>query len=693
MVQKRSANTAPTRTSRPTHRRETSPIRKRAKSKGKKRATHSKGGQPKGGKSGDKHEQEMAALFQRSKLRLQMLWEELHIPRREREIFAHSFFYPATPVNHTHISTQIARLLAHRSGTLAVLKAIEVREAHCHRLRMLTREDAGLNAEDTRREILATLAAIQEASVEAVEDILTWRRALSLPKPFLWEASNYLLKMESDLEWIDQHPAVSSHIPHIQAIHNPLLLENRSDGRNAHNSLSQLDVRRLLAAESVIVEEERLQERVLLQQQQIQEVGHFVPTLRHVVTEPNPQGGSAAPPVTPAKVAVSPTPSPAASPAGGAESEVVEDHRRPYAGSYDDDYHSGGTYPSDSDASHSLSPNERRTSASESPTALQKRPSFHDDLPVEAENETAAEEGCMVGSNSHAEDVRGPTPKVEEPGMANAQPPLSEEQAPVTDAESTDFDDDDEKDLSRRVEEQEEHRRQMEQAENEQKLREEEAKEKEALERELEVEAALKRKQAAKQRQEEEEEAARKREAAQAEAERLRIEREEVEAERLRIEREQAEAERLRIEQEQAEAERLRMEKEQAEAERLRMEREEAEAERLRIEQEQAEAERLRIEQEQAEAEAEAEEQRRAAESEAYAEEEFESEIDELIPSPSAQANMAAPQSPIDDLSLPEDDIHVPDDGSSDYGSVPDEDDLEAPPNDSQENYDDDFEF
>jgi hypothetical protein len=672
MVQKRSANTAPTRTSRPTHRRETSPIRKRAKSKGKKRATHSKGGQSKGGKSGDKHEQEMAALFQRSKLRLQMLWEELHIPRREREIFAHSFFYPATPVNHTHISTQIARLLAHRSGTLAVLKAIEVREAHCHRLRMLTREDAGLNAEDTRREILATLAAIQEASVEAVEDILTWRRALSLPKPFLWEASNYLLKMESDLEWIDQHPTVSSHIPQIQAIRNPLLLENRSDGRNARNSLSQLDVRRLLAAESVIVEEERLQERVLLQQQQIQEVGHFVPTLRHVVTEPNPQGGSAAPPVTPAKVAVSPTPSPAASPAGGAESEVVEDHRRPYAGSYDDDYHSGGTYPSDSDASHSLSPNERRTSASESPAAaMQKRPSFHDDLPVEAENETAEE----VGSN--VEDVGGSTPEVEEPGMANAQSPLSEEeQAPVSDAESTDFDDDDEKDLSRRVEEQEEHRRQMEQAENEQKLREEEAKEKEALERELEVEAALKRKQAAKQRQEEEEEAARKREAAQAEAE------------RLRIEKEQAEVERLRIEKEQAEAERLRIVKEQAEAERLRMEREQAEVERLRIEKEQAEAERLRMEREQAEAE----EQRRAAESEAYAEEEFESEIDEQIPSPSAQANMAAPESPIDDLSLPEDDIHVPDDGSSDYGSVPDEDDLEAP-NDSQENYDDDFEF
>lgn len=118
----------------------------------------------------------MEHLFERSRARLQALWQELHIPQREQDHFAKQFFEPPSAANHAHIALQvrsafgsvvkglskdvngsdvpflcvhasvcvclygmeqISRLIEHRAATLHVLKCIDLREIYIGQLREL----------------------------------------------------------------------------------------------------------------------------------------------------------------------------------------------------------------------------------------------------------------------------------------------------------------------------------------------------------------------------------------------------------------------------------------------------------------------------------------------------------------------------------------------------------------------------
>ena len=85
---------------------------------------------------------------------------------------------------------------------LDVLKAILVRESYLRRLEHLAgQRDAATKVPQGLPDLL-DLCRI--ATVEAVEAVVAWREAQAAPIPFVWNGINYLLKVPSDLDFLDR---------------------------------------------------------------------------------------------------------------------------------------------------------------------------------------------------------------------------------------------------------------------------------------------------------------------------------------------------------------------------------------------------------------------------------------------------------------------------------------------------------
>lgn len=82
-----------------------------------------------------------------------------------------------------------------------MLKAVMGREAYLERLQ---RQAKGM----TKRfqdEVADTLDLLRLSSVEVVEAIVAWREVVGLEAVFQWNSVNYLLKMSSDLDYLNSH--------------------------------------------------------------------------------------------------------------------------------------------------------------------------------------------------------------------------------------------------------------------------------------------------------------------------------------------------------------------------------------------------------------------------------------------------------------------------------------------------------
>ena len=87
---------------------------------------------------------------------------------------------------------------------VGVLKAILAREHYLGKLRAGGGDRAGSAA------VLDLLDAVRLASVEVVEAVAKWRDNIGRPLPFLYRGENYLLRMPTDLEFLDGDPRVAS---------------------------------------------------------------------------------------------------------------------------------------------------------------------------------------------------------------------------------------------------------------------------------------------------------------------------------------------------------------------------------------------------------------------------------------------------------------------------------------------------
>ena len=85
---------------------------------------------------------------------------------------------------------------------LDVLKNILLREGYVERIRVLTKDGRSKQMQ-LRNELIDLLDLVRVQTVETVEAVGRWRRTLAKPHPFVWNGVNYLLKIPSDLDFLD----------------------------------------------------------------------------------------------------------------------------------------------------------------------------------------------------------------------------------------------------------------------------------------------------------------------------------------------------------------------------------------------------------------------------------------------------------------------------------------------------------
>jgi hypothetical protein len=151
--------------------------------------------------------------------RLRTLWAELKVPTPDREYVIATYCSDcalsgeALTAAEQEVQKQIALLLAHRTATIAVLRAITAREAalaavqaahhqwqQCCSRSSTTSAAAATVAAAAVEAVIAGLVELRRASAAVVAKITEWRALLWQPQAFMWKGINYLLKMCSDVE-------------------------------------------------------------------------------------------------------------------------------------------------------------------------------------------------------------------------------------------------------------------------------------------------------------------------------------------------------------------------------------------------------------------------------------------------------------------------------------------------------------
>jgi hypothetical protein len=154
--------------------------------------------------------------------RLRTLWAELKVPAPDRDYVIATYCSDcalsgeALTAAEQEVQKQIALLLAHRTATIAVLRAITEREAAlaavqaahewwqqlCSRNSTAAAAAAATVAAAAVEAVVAGLVELRQASAAVVTQITVWRALLWQPQAFMWKSVNYLLKMSSDVEQI-----------------------------------------------------------------------------------------------------------------------------------------------------------------------------------------------------------------------------------------------------------------------------------------------------------------------------------------------------------------------------------------------------------------------------------------------------------------------------------------------------------
>jgi hypothetical protein len=127
---------------------------------------------------------------------------------------------------------------------LEVLKCILLREGYLKRLREM---GASAGSSGLRSEVVDLLDLLRIATVETVEMIEDWRKGQAKSFPFVWNGINYLLKMPSDLDFLDEVMPLTSWLG-FTLLRNPFVMPNPLDhamqgggGMSSLNTLMDTD--------------------------------------------------------------------------------------------------------------------------------------------------------------------------------------------------------------------------------------------------------------------------------------------------------------------------------------------------------------------------------------------------------------------------------------------------------------------
>jgi len=145
---------------------------------------------------------------------IKRLWEQLHIPTKDRVYFKEAFLTEKkrpTATARARVKEQHQLLLQHKATTIEVLKRIKDRENNLMVLRKSSVEficgkededDSGDDSESNSFKPAREIVGLQRASIVVVEAIVRWRSLLWRDHAFNYMGMNYLIKMQTDARFV-----------------------------------------------------------------------------------------------------------------------------------------------------------------------------------------------------------------------------------------------------------------------------------------------------------------------------------------------------------------------------------------------------------------------------------------------------------------------------------------------------------
>ncbi len=236
------------------------------------------------------------------------LWEELHIPTRDRDFFWET--YCDTKGSKAPLETmerlreQRDLLLKHRELTLDVLRKIQIREDNLSTLRQLSvdtvckhKEQAGLASssgqieqllQDLERDkFIQAVDDLRKSTIDIVRAIMRWRTLLWRPHPFIWQGINYLIKLQDDARFFGKtvDHFCTDHILFTDASTNYAsnfsLHENASGPEDLFSSEQQDgDSNELEKIKTIIHSEAQVQCELRAEHKRLLEAGYYIPMLK-----------------------------------------------------------------------------------------------------------------------------------------------------------------------------------------------------------------------------------------------------------------------------------------------------------------------------------------------------------------------------------------------------------------------------
>ena len=217
--------------------------------------------------------------FKQKCVALLRLWEELKIPKRDREFFFGAYCGEVTLSNMERVQSQLKLVLQHRESTIAVLKCIDARETEmksfAHQLHALQMEEP--HDEQT---ICQSIRRIRKATMGVVQSIVRWRSLLWRPQPFMWKRQNYLLKLSKDLSHLAPGNLEGDMLAGTLgfSIVDTICLVA---GEDAHGlAVHRDEISSLEAARKVVVAESTMQQELRMEHERLLMSGYYIPLLR-----------------------------------------------------------------------------------------------------------------------------------------------------------------------------------------------------------------------------------------------------------------------------------------------------------------------------------------------------------------------------------------------------------------------------
>ncbi|KAL9656238.1 hypothetical protein ABK040_007853 [Willaertia magna] len=182
-------------------------------------------------------EMEAEHIFLKAKSSIQKLWAELRIPKTDREKFTKIYFSQYSNDNLTLINEEIKRLTEQRNLILSILKQIENRESLLETLKSIVDrygDEKLISKHLAAREVKNIITSIRVCTIEIVESIVQWRHLIQAQRPFIWKSKNYLLKIQTDLDFFINSSLISL-LPSINHDNNPFLMPGTEFGQSNDN--------------------------------------------------------------------------------------------------------------------------------------------------------------------------------------------------------------------------------------------------------------------------------------------------------------------------------------------------------------------------------------------------------------------------------------------------------------------------